>query len=315
MPGLSEIEAVLAVARHGSFRSAAVALGLSRSALSHAIATFERRLGVRLFHRTTRSVALTDAGRRFVEGVSDPFDAIVARIDDVSATRRELRGTLRLNTFPSAAGWLMPSLFLEYMRRHPGVHLDIVTDGRLIDIVKEGFDAGIRLSHTVPLDMIAIDLGHDVAFTLCASPAYLAARGTPHHPRDLSGHQCIRNRMPSGKAAPWTFERDGETIKLCYEGPVTLDDVHLILEAARAGVGLACVPEADAASFIAGGSLRPVLSDWMPTPVGLRLYYPGRRHVPAALRAMIDLVKGHSWCGAALPVPHLDGGMAIDVRS
>lgn len=291
MSSLSEIEAVLAVARHGSFRSAAVALGLSRSALSHAIAAFERRLDVRLFHRTTRSVALTEAGRRFVEGVSAPFDEIVARIDDVSATRRELRGTLRVNTFAPAAGWLMRPMFLEYMRRHPGVHLDVVTDGRLVDIVKEGFDAGIRLGHAVPLDMVAVDLGCEVAFTVCASPAYLEEHGVPAHPDDLVRHRCVRNRMPSGKVAPWTFERDRYAVELRHEGPVTLDDVHLILQAAVAGVGLAYVTERDAAPFLADGSLLPVLADWMPAPVGLRLYYPGRRHVPAALRALIDLVK------------------------
>lgn len=291
MSSLSEIEAVLAVARHGSFRSAAIALGMSRSALSHAVATFERRLDVRLFHRTTRSVALTEAGRRFVSGVSPAFEEIRACIDDVSATRQELSGTLRINTFAPAASWLMQPIFLEYMRRYPGVRLDIVTDGRLIDIVKEGFDAGIRLNHAVPLDMIAIDLGYELRFAVVGSPSYLAEHGLPAHPDDLSRHRCIRNRMPSGKFSPWRFVRDDDIIEVCHEGPATLDDLHIILDAAKAGIGLAYVPERDAAAFIADGSLEQVLTDWMPIASGLRLYYPGRRHIPAALRALMELVK------------------------
>jgi DNA-binding transcriptional LysR family regulator len=292
MPSFSDIEAVLAVARHGSFRSAAIALGMSRSALSHAIATFEKRLDVRLFHRSTRSVALTEAGRRFVAGVAPAFEEIRACIDDVTTTRHELSGTLRINTFAPAARWLMPSIFLEFMRRYPRVTLDIVTDGRLVDIVKEGFDAGIRLSHAVPLDMVAIDLGYDLTFAVVGSPDYLADHGLPTHPNDLQRHRCIGNRMPSGRKSPWRFWVDDKIIEAIYEGPAIFDDPVLILDAARAGAGLAYIPQREAEPFIADGSLSHVLANWMPASSGISLYYPGRRHTPAALRALSDLIKG-----------------------
>ena len=291
MSSLSDIEAVLAVARYSSFRSAATALGVSRSALSHAVAAFERRLDLRLFHRTTRSVALTEAGRRFVEGVGPALEEIKACIDTVSATRPELGGTLRINTFAPAARWLLQPLFLPYLHRHPAVHLDIVTDGRFVDIVKEGFDAGIRPSAAVPLDMIALDLGHAFRFSVVAAPSYLARYGMPTHPDHLSAHRCICNRLPSGRISPWRFSIGGNVTESIYVGPMTLDDLPVILDATKAGIGLAYVPAEDVADAIGTGSLHPVLAEWMPESVPLSLYYPGRRHVPATLRAFIDVCR------------------------
>ncbi|MDT6963038.1 LysR family transcriptional regulator [Cupriavidus sp. SZY C1] len=291
--GLGELEAVLAVARHRSFRAAAAEMGVSTSALSHAVAALESRIGVRLFNRTTRSVSLSEAGAQFVASVAPALSTIRDAIDQAGSLGSQPSGTLRINTSAGAAHQVMP-VFVAFLARYPDVRLDIVTEGKLIDIVVEGFDAGIRLAGTVPQDMVAVPFGDRQRFAVVGSPAYFASHRKPRTPADLKGHQCIRSRMPSGTIYQWEFERHGETVRLDGPGALTLDDAGLMLAAARAGVGLAYLTEWNVAADLAAGTLVRVLEDWTPPLDGLCLYYPSRRHAPAALRALIAVIQEHA---------------------
>jgi len=288
--GLGELEAVLAVARRRSFRAAAIELDVSTSALSHAVATLETRLGVRLFNRTTRSVSLSEAGTRFVEGIAPALAAIRGAIEQVRGLRDTPSGTLRINTSLGAARQVMP-LFMSFLRRYPDMKLDIVTEGRLIDIVIEGFDAGIRLAQSVPKDMIAVRFRRPQRFAVVGSPSYFAKHAKPKTPADLAEHTCIRSRTPSGAIDPWEFSRRGKTMRVFVNGVVTLDEPTLMLAAARDGLGLAYLTEWNVAADLKGGTLTRVLTDWTPPFGDLCLYYPGRRHIPAGLRALIQLIR------------------------
>lgn len=289
--GLIELDAVVAVARHRNFRAAAIELGLSRSALSQAVAALEQRLGVRLFNRTTRSVSLTEAGAQFVASVAPALSEIRDAMEAANSSRATPAGLLRLNAAPSAARVLLRSLIFEYLRRHPEMKVDIVAEGRLIDIVVDGFDAGVRLAEQVPQDMIAIPLGPEMRMVVVCAPAFLAGRTAPRTPQDLAAHPCIRMRLPNGAVYRWEFERHGESVVIDVDGPLTLDDGPMMLDAALAGVGFAYLSEGFMAKELADGRLVRVLEDWTPPFPGLCLYYPGRRHVPAGLRALIDLIQ------------------------
>ncbi|KPA95730.1 MULTISPECIES: LysR family transcriptional regulator [Pseudomonas] len=288
--GLSELEAVLAVARHRSFRAAAADLDVSTSALSHAVSALEGRLGTRLFNRTTRSVALSEAGTQFVERISPALSTIRQAMEQAGSHAGVPSGTLRINTSVGAANQAM-ALFIEYMRRYPQMNVDIVTESKLIDIVAQGFDAGIRLHESVPQDMIAVPLGLPLRLLVLGSPDYLARHPLPQTPTDLYQHRCIRLRMPSGRIYHWEFSRHGQSLEVDVPGVLTLDEPGLVLEAARAGLGLAFISQWNAAADVAAGTLVPVLRDWTPALDGLSLYYPGRRHVPAGLRALIELIR------------------------
>jgi len=294
--GLTELEAVLAVARHRSFRAAAAELEVSTSALSHAVSALESRIGARLFNRTTRSVALSEAGAQFVESISPAMSTIRAAMEQAGSHAGIPAGTLRINTAVGAAKQAMP-LFVEYMRRYPQMNVDIVTEGKLIDIVVEGFDAGIRLTESVPQDMIAIPLGLPLRLLVMGSPEYFSRHPVPQTPTDLLKHRCIRLRLPSGRIYHWEFERHGETHAVDVQGVLTLDESTLVLEAARAGLGLVYATQWNAAADLAAGTLVSVLEDWTPPFDGLSLYYPGRRHVPAGLRALIELIRERSGQG------------------
>jgi DNA-binding transcriptional LysR family regulator len=291
---LTELEAVLALARRRSFRAAAAELGVSTSALSHTIAALETRIGVRLFNRTTRSVSLTEAGEQFVADVAPAVSAIRNAMEQAGSHRDTPSGTLRINTSAGAAHQLMTPIILEYLRRYPDVKVDIVTEGRFVDIVADGFDAGIRLAENVPRDMIAVSLGPTQRFAVVGAPAYFAEHPVPSTPHDLAAHRCIRIRLSSGRVYPWEFERRGEVLSVDVQGPLILDDAELMLEAARAGVGLIYLSEWNVAADLADGSLERVLEGWTPSFPGLCLYYPGRRHVPAVLRALVDLIRERS---------------------
>lgn len=288
--GLQELEAVLAVARHRSFRAAAAELGMSTSALSHAVAALEARIGVRLFNRTTRSVALSEAGSQFVASVSPALASIRDALTQAGSYGATPRGTLRLNTSLGAARQTMP-LFLEYLRRYPEMHLDVVTEGKLIDIVVAGFDAGIRLADAVPQDMVAIPFGPAQRMVVVGSPAYFERHPVPRTPLDLLEHRCIRARMPSGVLYRWEFARHGEPTEVDVPGTITLDDASLMLDAARAGAGLAFLTEFNVAADLAAGTLIGVLDDWSPSFGRLCLYYPSRRHLPAGLRALVEMMR------------------------
>ncbi|MCX5496744.1 LysR family transcriptional regulator [Kaistia dalseonensis] len=289
--GLFELNAVAAVASHRSFRAAAAELGVSPSALSHAIAALEQRLGVRLFNRTTRSVGLSEAGEQFLARIRPALREITDAMEAVNAFRDTPIGTLRINTSEGAARRIMTPVVLEFMARYPDMRVDLVTEGRLVDIVADGFDAGIRLAEAVPRDMIAVPCSPDLRFAVVGSPDYFANNPPPIVPADLLSHRCIRTRMPSGTVFRWEFEKHGEAIALDVDGPLTLDNHNLMLEAAVGGAGLAWMSEWSVATEIATDRLVRVLDDWTPPYPGLRLYYPMNRHVPAGLRAFIDLVK------------------------
>ena len=290
-PGLNDLDAVVAIARRGSFRAAALDLGMSTTALSNAIGKLEASLGVRLFNRTTRSVSATDAGRAFVEQVSPALQNIHSAMEAVRSQQATPSGTLRINAFAMAAREILSALLLEFLRRYPQVHVDLVTEGRLVDIVAEGFDLGVRVADLVPSDMIAVSLGRPQRNAVVGSPAYFERHGRPRVPPDLLNHQCIRVRLPNGALYRWQFEKRGQTAQIDVTGPITLDEASLARTAALEGVGLGFFMEQNVLADIEAGRLIRVLDDWTPPLAPLCLYYPGRRNPSAALKAFIGLAR------------------------
>lgn len=291
---LTELDAVLTVARWGKFRTAALELGVSTTALSNAVGKMERTLGVRLFNRTTRSVSLTEAGQQFVAQVAPAMRDIHAAMDIARAQQTTPSGTLRINAFPTAAREIFSWLVLPFVREHPQVHIDIVTEGRLVDIVAGGFDLGVRSADLVPVDMIAIPLGRARRNVVVATPAYLAARGTPTIPQDLANHSCLRVRLPNGAIYRWPFEKEGQSVHVDVDGAITLDEASLARTAVLASVGLTLAMESDVRDDINAGRLVRVLEDWTPTLAPLSLYYPSRRNPTAAFKAFVDFARRHS---------------------
>jgi DNA-binding transcriptional LysR family regulator len=286
-----ELEAVVAVAKRRSFRAAASELGLSATALSQAVAELEARLGVRLFNRTTRSVSPTAAGEQFAAEIEPALAAIRNSIEGVNRHRTSPIGVLRLNVSAGGARQILAPIVFEFMRRYPEMSVDIVTNDRLVDIVKDGFDAGIRLAEHLPGDMIAVPLGPDQRLVVVGSPKYFKIREQPLHPNDLEAHECIRRRLASGAIYRWEFERRGKKLEINVPGRISLDDTGLMQEAAVAGLGLAYISAWQVASDIRAGRLMQILDEWTPSFPGLCLYYPGRRHVPSGLRALIELIR------------------------
>jgi DNA-binding transcriptional LysR family regulator len=288
---LTELEAVLVVARCGKFRAAAIELGMSTTALSNAVGKLERTLGVRLFNRTTRSVSLTEAGQQFVAQVAPAVRDIHEAMDGVRARQSTPSGTLRINAFPTAAREIFSALVLPFVEAHPQVHIDLVTEGRMVDIVAGGFDFGVRSADRVPADMIAIPLGLARRNVVVASPAYLAARGTPKVPQDLMKHACLRVRLPNGALYRWPFEKGGQSVQIDVEGALTLDEASLARTAALASVGLTLAMESDVRDDLDARRLVCVLEDWTPTLSPLSLYYPSRRNPTAAFKAFIEFAR------------------------
>lgn len=289
--GIIELEAVLAVATHHSFRRAAVAVGMSPSALSHAVAALEQRMGVRLFNRTTRSVSLSEAGEQFVARIRPALGEISAAMEAANAFRDSPTGTLRINTSEGAASMILEPILLEYVRRYPDMRLDLVTEGRFVDIVAEGFDAGVRAFDDVPQDMVGVRCTGPLRFIVVGSPKYFENRRKPKVPEDLLQHTCIRSRLPSGKWYRWEFEKRGEERRIDVDGPLGLDNSHLMVASALDGMGLIWTNESNVARYVAEGRLVPVLEDWCPYFAGLAVYYPTHRHMSAGLRAFLDLVR------------------------
>jgi DNA-binding transcriptional LysR family regulator len=286
---LAEIRALSAVAAARGFRRAAVTLGVSPSALSHTIAGLEKRLGVRLFNRTTRAVSLTEAGAQFLARVGPALAAIDAAVEDVNDFRDQPKGLLRLNAAEGAALRILP-VVLEFLAAYPEMRVDVVAEGRLVDIVAEGFDAGLRLAESVPQDMVAVPLGPEEAMIVVASPDYLARHGTPIAPADLAGHECLRARLPSGTVLRWEFERRGEIVRLDPPGRLTLGTVDLTRAAALSGFGLAYVGARGTDADLAAGRLVRVLKAWTPSYPGVCLYYPHQRQPSAGLAAFVEYV-------------------------
>jgi DNA-binding transcriptional LysR family regulator len=290
-PSWNDLNALAEITARRSFREAADALGVTRSSLSHTVRSLERDLGVRLLHRTTRSVSPTPEGERLLSRLLPLMGEMDEVLADLAPSTRELRGQLRINGNEVGLRMLLTSVVPPFLSRYPQVELDLVSDGVLVDIVEQGFDAGIRLLEAVPKDMVAVPLGPSIRFLAVASPGYLAGRPGIHEPQALHQHRCIRQRLPSGKRYRWEFVRDGQAISVDVPGQLTLNNSALTVEAAIDGLGIAYVPEHYCAQALADGRLTAVLPEWCPAGPGLALYYSGHRHVPAALRAFIDMLK------------------------
>jgi len=287
----ASLSSFLAIATHRSFRKAAGELGVTPSALSHALQGIEERLGVRLVNRTTRSVALTEAGERLHARLRPAFQDIRDALEDLNVFRGQPMGTLRLNAARQSAHLALLPLVTRFLRAYPDVSVEVRVDDSLTDIVAQGFDAGVRFGEQIAADMLAAPLGPRQRSAIVASPEYFQRHPVPRTPQDLRGLPCIRFRFSSGLYYRWEFERDGEEVLVEAEGPLTLNDQGLMVDAALAGVGLAYVFEAQVTRLLEEGRLVRVLEDWCPAYAGFFLYYPSRRQLPTALRAFLDFVK------------------------
>jgi len=290
-PTLSDLTAFSAVATHRSFRRAADALGVLPSTLSHAMRGLEQDVGVRLLHRTTRSVSPTEAGQKLLSRLAPVLRELDDALDSLAEDAGEPSGSLRINANANAISLLLRTVVPRYLERYPAMTLDLVAEGKLVDIIEQGFDAGIRLGEALGPDMIAVPIGGEVRFLAVAAPVYLENRPPLRVPDDLQQHRCIRQRLPSGKRYRWEFSKHGQEVVIDVPGPLTLDNITVMAEAAQQGLGIAYVPETAVRDSLKNGQLVAVLEDWCPTIPGLFLYYSGHRHVPAGLRAFIDLIK------------------------
>lgn len=290
-PTLVELEAVNTVARTGSFRGAAKEMGVSASALSHAISSLEARVGVRLFQRSTRSVALTEEGETLVGRLRPALRELDAALADVQEARDEPRGTLRLVAPRGPAEQVVLPLVLALRQKHPDVRVELVTDARLVDIVAEGYDAGVRYPGLVPRDMVAVPCGPDLKIALVASRRYLARHPPPRRPEDLAAHDCVRYRKDGAVVRRWPLRVHGREASFEVDGSLVVDDEAFLLRAALDGAGLAYLSESAAAPHLASGRLIRVLEPYSPRFDAVRLFYPGGQRIRSALRAFVALVK------------------------
>lgn len=289
--GLTELTAFVAIAEQRSFRAAARMLGVSPSALSHSMRGLEARLNVRLFNRTTRSVALTEAGEQFLRRVGPVIAELEDAVNETVSSRNRPSGSIRISAAEAGARPLVRQVLPKFLATYPDIHVEIVVDTRLVDIVADGFDAGIRLLDDVPRDMIAVRFGPDMRLVAVASPDYLSRHDMPKTPQDLKKHRCIRFRFLSGAIYHWNFERRNTSVDIDVDGPMTLGNTNLMVDAALAGIGIAWVPDYHVAEHLAAGSLVHLLSEWSPSMPGACLYYPANRHPPTALRLFTQAVR------------------------
>ncbi|MBJ3815759.1 LysR family transcriptional regulator [Shimwellia pseudoproteus] len=288
--GLTELEVILAVANRKSFRGAARELNMSATAVSNAVAGLESRLQVRLFNRSTRSVALTAAGEQYVARIAPALAEIRRASEELSDNLSTPSGTLRINIPAECASLLFEPLFAPFLSRYPQMRLDLCSESRMVDIVAEGFDAGIRLAESVPLDMIAVPLTGDARMLIVGSPGYLARHGTPQTPDELRHHARITMRLSHGGVYHWELAHRAETFIVNTPPRMVFNEMQAIHKAALGGYGLAFMSNWFVDDDIASGALVSVLDNWCPSFGGLQLYYPGRRHIPPGLRAFIDVV-------------------------
>jgi DNA-binding transcriptional LysR family regulator len=293
---LNDLSAFVTVARAGGFRDAARASGASASRLSEAVRRLEAKLGVRLFNRTTRSIAPTEAGARLLERLAPALGEVEAAMDVVNAFRDRPAGTLRLNVPGTVARLVLPSIIAPFLKAYPDIRLEVVVEDSFVDVLAAGCDAGVRYDERLEQDMIAVPIGPRVQrLATAAAPAYLDARGRPEHPRDLLAHACLRGQFASGAIPPWEFERDGEVVRIDPTGPLVVrlgSAVDLAVGAAVDGLGVVHLFEAWLQPLMDSGALEPVLQPWWQSFPGPFLYYPGRRHLPAPLRAFVDFIRG-----------------------
>ena len=294
---LGDLNAFVAVARARGFRDGARSSGSSASGLSEAVRRLETQLGVRLLHRTTRSVVPTEAGERLLERLSPALNEVEAALDVVNGFRDTPAGTLRLNVPVVAVRLVLPAIVPRFLAAHPQVRLEVIAEDSFVDVLAAGCDAGIRYDERLEQDMIAMPIGPRVQrLAAAAAPAYLDRHGRPEHPRELLNHACIRGRFASGAMSPWEFERDGEVVRVDPEGPLLVrigTATDLAVDAAIAGTGVINLFEDWLRPHFDSGALEPVLQPWWQSFPGPFLYYSGRRLVPAPLRAFIDFIRKH----------------------
>ncbi|MBL8680700.1 MAG: LysR family transcriptional regulator [Myxococcales bacterium] len=298
MDDLSDLTAFVAVAGEGGFRNAARLHGTSASRMSDAVRRLEARLGVRLLHRTTRSVTPTEAGARLLERIAPALGEVRSALDVTNSFRDRPAGRLRLNVPTATAKLVLPKILPGFLAKYPEICVEVVADERRIDVVADGFDAGVRYGESLEKDMVAVPIGpRTQRYAAAASPEYVARRGRPTHPRDLLEHDCINWRFATGPILPWDFARDGETVRVEPKGSIVAGfggATDFAVESAARGAGVIYLFEDWLRPFFDAGSLIPVLQPWWLSVTGPYLYYPGRRYLPAPLRAFVDFIKSSS---------------------
>lgn len=292
---LADLMAFLAVAEQRSFTRAAARLGTSQSSLSAVVRRLEERLGVRLLTRTTRSVTPTEAGQQLADTLRPAFHDIEAGLAGLDELRRRPAGTIRLSTSRSAARTILMPVADRLMAEFPDVNVEITVDQRLVDIVKEGYDAGVRLGEQVDKDMIAVRIGPDMPMFVAATREYFEDHPVPKSPHELTGHVCINMRLPTlGGLYAWEFEKDGRPVNVRVEGQFTCNDADIAVDAALRGRGLVCLPSDYLEPLVQQGRLVRVLEEWCPPFPGYHLYYPSRRQVSPAFRLLIDGLRSRA---------------------
>jgi DNA-binding transcriptional LysR family regulator len=292
---INDLLAFLAIAQDGSFTKAAAKLGVSQSALSHAMRGLEARLGVRLLTRTTRKVSATDAGERLLRSLAPRFEEIEAELDALSELREKPGGTIRITAGEHAAVAILEPALAKFLPGYPDINVEIIVDYGLTDIVAERYDAGVRLGEQIARDMIAVRIGPDMRMVVVGAPSYFARRPKPKKPQHLTAHRCINLRLPTfGGLYAWEFEKRGHELKVRVEGQLVFNNLALRLKSALAGLGLAYLPEDQVRTHVADGRLVQVLDDRCPAFSGYHLYYPNRRHLTPAFGLLVDALRYRS---------------------
>jgi DNA-binding transcriptional LysR family regulator len=289
---INDLLTFLAVARERSFTMAAAKLGVSQSALSHAMRQLEERLGIRLLIRTTRSVSPTEAGQRLLQDLGPCFDEIEAALDALGELREKPAGTIRITAADYAIETLLWPKLMKFLCNYPDIKVELTIDNGFTDLGAHSFDAGVRLGEAVSKDMIAVRIGPDMRFAVVGAKSYFAERSPPRTPQDLTDHRCINLRLPTyGGLYAWDFEKDGRELKVRVEGQLVFNGIFPVFNAAVDGFGLAYVPEDLAMPLLAKGLLQRVLDDWCPAYTGYHLYYPSRRHASPAFALLADALR------------------------
>lgn len=292
---LDSLDAFASIVRCGGFRAAAAERGVSSAALSQSIAALETGLGLRLLNRTTRSVAPTEAGARLYERLVPALRDIRLAVEDLDRLRETPTGTLRINAPGPAVDHVLCPLIFDFMRRYPDVRVELISEAAIIDIVQQGYDAGVRFGRQLEQDMIAAPLGPALRYAIVASPGYLQDRIAPTTPSDLMGFDCIRRRFPGGTIVSWQFENEGERLEITPEGRLTLSSAYQELQAALSGQGIAHIFEDYARPHLDEGRLIELLPEWSPELPSWFLYYPNRRHQSAAMSALLQHIREFDW--------------------
>ncbi|KQV22149.1 LysR family transcriptional regulator [Rhizobium sp. Root1203] len=292
---ISDLNAFAVVAREQSFTRAAAKVGVSQSALSHTIKQLEARLGVRLLTRTTRAVSLTEAGERLLDGIGPHLDEIDAHVEALSALRDKPAGTIRLTAADYAITHVLWPKLRKFLPQYPDIRVELILDNGLTDIVKERYDAGVRMGEHLAKDMISARIGPDFSLAVVGSPSYFKEHGVPTHPKELVGHTCINFRLPSsGGLYVWEFEENGQEIKIRVDGQLTFNNIFNALEAAVDGFGMAYIPLEIVQPLVDEGKLEHVLQEFSPPWDGYYLYYPSRRQSSPAFAALLDALRHRS---------------------